>query len=300
MKQVVLMRIVSGCLTLKQCYFITVTYRLAGQETRRDAASVQKDWTELLRTLKYRLSNRNIAWLKIVEATKKGQPHLHLIVGGIGNRVACCESDRLACYHGWNQKRMVADCERDCIEHEWAKAWFDITGDSYIVNSKPILGAYGAGAYLSKYLVKGMAHRRVLQELGFARRWSKSRNWPAKDVLQLEGTLAQAWVHTRFGYKGWPWNADLAASAESREFNVLNKRIGTEMAAGLAARAYRHRSTGFIRKVFDASNRTETESAHNQYGHGRSDSGIPTPDGRGPQQHAPGGALHRPRGRISD
>jgi len=274
-KSLIKMRISSGCSTLKQCYLITLTFRM-GRGLQRDAASVQEAWTRLLRSLKYNPKNNRIAWLKIVEATKKGQPHLHLIVGNIGSRKPCCMKSANECMHPWTKEWMLRDCEVNCIEHEWAKLWFDCTGDSYVVDARHVLGANGAAAYLGKYLVKGMVHRNILEELGFARRWSKSRNWPAKEVMQLKGTADDIWIRQDFGWKGVAGSQIMARDAANRGFNVLGIRVGTAMAEEMSKKTTRRRALGQIKGLFNASNRAPDVTAHHSAEHRRGSGGIPT------------------------
>lgn len=169
-----------GISTLGPTYLITLTLRLGKGESPKDAKYVAAKWKRYISILQER--SPNLSWMRIVELTKKRQPHLHLVVGGIGDRKFSCAGVR----HAWSEEWVRAQCREDCLEHEWSALWLKVTGDSYIVNVRPVMGASGAAAYLAKYLGKGVMDRDALEELGFLRRWSCSNNWP-RGQLQTRG-----------------------------------------------------------------------------------------------------------------
>lgn len=222
-----------GCSIIGPCVFITFTYRMAGNQSLRDAVSVAKDWRALRRQWKstsFRLNK--LPWLRVVELTKKGQIHLHLIMQSPGGQIRCYgNSFAIAPY-----RERMATCQ--CLSHELARQWRAITGDSYIVHTTPVVGANGAAGYLGGYLEKGGASIEELRARGFKRRWSKSRNWPAGDRMRLEATVKKEWVRVE-------WNAGIIGQylhelAEEEENPLLN-RVGTPVAmkASLKAKAKR-------------------------------------------------------------
>ena len=75
------MRVESGCLILGRCAFITLTYQ-ADSERLRDARCVEKDWKALWRRLTVQ-GLQNLKWLRVMEVTRKGIPHYHLVAGPI-------------------------------------------------------------------------------------------------------------------------------------------------------------------------------------------------------------------------
>ena len=76
--------------------------------------------------------------------------HFHVIIGKVPNRKAACEQN--ANYSRVWRKRLGV-CE--CLEHVFAQAWLEATGfTSWVVDVRPVLGAFGAAAYLAKYLTK--------------------------------------------------------------------------------------------------------------------------------------------------
>lgn len=146
-----------GLSQLGTCFFITVTLRTVGKASGngymiRDARYVAKVW----RALTYRLKRHYplIQWFRIVEVTKKGQPHLHLLVGGLtGTKIE--------------------------IWRTWRELYRKSTGgDSYVVDVRHVLSQGGLAGYLAKYLVKNALVWEKLLRLGFSRRWTSSRGWP--------------------------------------------------------------------------------------------------------------------------
>lgn len=63
--------------------------------------------------------------------------------------------------------------------------WREVTGDSWIVHTVPVLGRRGAGSYLAKYMAKDHVQRGALVAAGFNRRWSTSRGWPGGGRIRL-------------------------------------------------------------------------------------------------------------------
>ena len=180
------LRIEFGSWTEKPSYFITLTYRYTGSGAIRRAVVVRRHLARLLE--KWRVTHPNLKWIAIPELTKKGQVHLHLIVSSLDER----QSGSWACQRepqygrGWRQRACL------CLEHQLSRLWHIVTGDSFVVDVRPVMSSANDASYLSKYLVKGMAQRREMVRLGFARRWSCSRNWPRPE-LKMRGTVDDAW-----------------------------------------------------------------------------------------------------------
>lgn len=166
-----------GASIIGPCWFITLTLRTVGS-VRRDAQYVAAIWARFWYLWRLRHpGEKTPPWLKVIEATKEGQPHLHLIVGSLG-------------------KLNVKE-----IHREWSDLWLKATDDSYVVWVTPVVGISGAGSYLAKYMAKTFKSRRVLEALGFKRRWSSSANWP-KGKVQLVGTKEGLWKGDKEFYGG--------------------------------------------------------------------------------------------------
>lgn len=180
------MRVEAGVSALGKCAFITFTYK-TGYESMRDAASVAEDWKELWRRL--RSNGETIGWfkwLRVVELTKKGQPHLHVVMESQEEKVRCYGR----VFDARSFRRRAGSCH--CMSHRLSDLWEAITGDSWLVHTMPVVSAYGAARYLSKYLLKtmgGVASHEPLERLGFKRRWSSSRGWPGSGRLRLAQSL---------------------------------------------------------------------------------------------------------------
>jgi len=113
-------------------------------------------------------------------------------------------------------------CGKNCLEHEWARLWYEVTGDSFVVDARQIAGADGAARYMTKYLVKGMMTWDELSELGFMRRWSTSRNWPK---LPPERLLNELWDDVKW-WKGDASTRDwLGQKVKETEHHPLTERV---------------------------------------------------------------------------
>ena len=112
-----------------------------------------------------------------------GQPHLYLVLGTVKRYLRCYgrEFDIKAF------RRRFDTCE--CWSHQLSRVWKEVTGDSYIVHSVPVISARRAGAYLGKYMATDFEHRVAMEKLGFKRRWSTSAGWPGNGRLRLRQTV---------------------------------------------------------------------------------------------------------------
>ena len=259
-KALVLARIEKGILTAGRCYLISLTFVNRRGHDQRNAASVAVAWRRLLR----RLRNPNLMWFRVIELTKRNQPHLHLIVGGIGNRTANCEKHPHPYDADW---RSACKFSPLCVEHEWSRAWFEATADSYVVDARPVLGAAGAAHYLGKYLTKAMGSRETLVALGFSRRWSRSQNWPTGDVY-LRGTEL-GWDHTEWSWKGGDGYGYAAAAAQKDQNAYMLERLGDDVVRDIANKGRKRKLANKLKGLLDhESNRTKVRAQPNHNGHG--------------------------------
>lgn len=187
-----------GCLTQGPYYVITVTLK-ADRQRNLDAKYVGGLFSRLLREVWKDSREQTMRWFKVVELTKKGTPHFHLIVGGIGTMRDNClrpeaGNDRSKNLP-FNRRWLARQC--DCLAHVWSKRWDRITGhESFIVDAERVYSSAGIGSYLCKYLVKGFADREGLLALGFSRRWACSRNWIREYDVQTRGAI-EGYSHVR-------------------------------------------------------------------------------------------------------
>ena len=197
-------RLEYGCLTLGSSWLITLTLKLGDSSKIKDAVFVRKALERFWVRLKIRPNWKQVVWLKVIELTKKGQPHLHIVVGNIT---------------GTHRQ----------LQLEAREAWLFVTGDSYIVDVRPVSKAKEIGHYLGKYLAKGYAHREKLEALGFNRRWSASRGWPRvgpRTVVDKKGeilTLVRYESHVMVDEKDILGEGKLADIRRSRD------RVGDAM-----------------------------------------------------------------------
>lgn len=176
-----------GASVLAQSWFITLTYDANQASDRAAAVSVNKDFRRLLLSLKK--ENPNLTWFRMMELTKEGIPHFHLIVGNLRNN----DELKIRCSTPRDADWVNKPCPKNCIQHEWGKAWTKITG-SYIVGVRRTTSPHKAASYMAKYLTKGLLHREALEALGFKRKWSCSRNWPRPAPSRLLGSVDGAWT----------------------------------------------------------------------------------------------------------
>ncbi len=184
----------TGILAAGKSAFITVTYK-AGSARLEDAGCVQRDWMALQRIIRQEdLDLGQSPWIRVMELTKKGTPHLHVVLGSIKpeRRIRCFGSD----FHVQRYLDRFESCE--CIAHLYGRAWRRVTkGTSFIVHAVPIGSAQGAASYLAKYMQKTFDGERS-EELGMKRRWSKSNNWPSEPRARLEETKRGQWTRHWF------------------------------------------------------------------------------------------------------
>lgn len=209
-----------GCLMGKPTFFITITYKSGGGSILRRNDTSGRDLAKLWSTFsgKYRKtpSHPKLAWFKVPELTKIGQVHFHLLVTGIETPVAAA-CQREPDYGGaWRRRTCL------CLEHQLSALWHEITGDSWVVDVRPVLSSKDDASYVTKYVTKGMAHRRQMVRRGFARRWACSRNWPRPE-LHLRGTVEGKWYAQGMEK---PNPVSQAAAETSRGHRYLD-RVGT-------------------------------------------------------------------------
>lgn len=121
-------------------------------------------------------------------------------------------------------------CVKDCVEHELAKIWYGITGDSWVVDCRPVWSASGAASYLFKYLDKGFTERGDLEALGFKRRWSCSRDWPSPERMEFVVTQSKGWQSTQFFKRGTGFDGQLQREEEASKQSPYAMKAGTELA----------------------------------------------------------------------
>lgn len=161
--------------------FTTITYR-QGSERLSRAGCVARDWAAFWRLLHHRYpQTKKWGVMRVMELTKAGTPHFHLVVGTV------CLSE-IRCYGRVFRIGEYAAgfdlCE--CWSHRLGRVWAQVQkGESYIVHCVPVLGGAGAGGYMAKYLAKEMDVSRAAT-LGMVRRFSANRNWPREKRRRLK------------------------------------------------------------------------------------------------------------------
>lgn len=169
---------------LNNLSLITFTLKKEGN-VLQDADYVRKAQASFLRHLKRRYKMK-MAWIMVPELTKAMVPHLHAVFS-MERPIEWMRCQSLT-WNLYNEGWLTKSCE--CLHHVACRLWFEITGDSFIVDVRPIQRTpHGVSLYLAKYLMKGGfgEQRQILNAIGFNRRWSRSRDFPMPDI-KLRGS----------------------------------------------------------------------------------------------------------------
>ncbi len=179
-----------GVSILTECLFITITYK-AGAKRLSRAQSVAKDWRAFWRLSHKRYPETKL-WgvIRVMEVTKKGTPHMHLLVGKVIGRKRCYGSS-------FRIKPFLAVFEEcECWSHRLSRIWKQVQkGESFIVHTLPVSSAKGAGAYLGKYMMKAYDPE-LARELGMSRRFSANSRWPREKRRRLVPGGTDGWRRT--------------------------------------------------------------------------------------------------------
>ncbi len=230
-------RVITGVFRTGQCAFMTLTY-LADSERLEVAGCVARDWRALFRRFKVGQPDlRTLQWMRVMELTKAGTPHHHLVVGPVKGQIRCWKGElEIRPY-----QRRWSSCM--CLAHRWSREWYAVTGDSYIVHAMAVTSGIRAGAYMAKYIAKEFDGERA-KALGMARRWSNSRGWLGSGRLRLRQTVEGGWDRTAFRSGHWP--SDVVGGPED-----LLERNGDNLTESLSVRAARLRFIGEFNYVED-------------------------------------------------
>lgn len=183
-------RIRYGMVTLGPCLFITVTYVMRRESDLRDASSVHADLKSLWRTLGKTTRWKNVSYVRVPELTKKGQVHVHMIVGNVKGTATCRRGTKepLKTWKG----RECNDLET-CIQHQLSRVWDEITGGSFVVDVSKVRSGSRTASYITGYIRKDFIGHQELEARGFRRRYAFSRNWPSLGHMELANTRDGEW-----------------------------------------------------------------------------------------------------------
>lgn len=214
-------RIENGLSIIGRCVLITLT--LKPENEVWDALSVQKVWRAFLQKWKKRYpERRKIVWFRMIEATKIGTPHLHVLVGDYGSG-----------------SKMTLHAEIKPI-------WKEVTGGSWWVGVRQVVGPKGMASYLGKYLAKQAISWSELEKRGFTRRFSCSAGWP-----RLEGFCIAEVKDGVYEAAGYTWKGSAgAALAESKVVEVgAAGQLGLYASEATEAFYERVRRRGAVREL---------------------------------------------------
>lgn len=170
--------------------------------------------------------------------TKRRIPHHHLIIGPVQGEVNCWDGR----FDIKQYRERFDKCE--CLSHSFARPWYEVTGDSYIVHTLQASAGEGAGRYMGKYLQKTFGMEGRLKALGMDRRWSSSKGWPGGGRMRL-------------ATKDWDLIVALPGHKTARELGSseeILQREGEELTAQLGAKRHHRRNVEYLRRHADVAN----------------------------------------------
>ena len=104
--------------------------------------------------------------------------------------------------------------------------------------------------YMEKYLRKGFEDRGALEDLGYARRWSCSRNWPRGHALRLRGSEEESWAEVirvgSYDTVNYRHKVNAAVRDDLEGACASVQQVGTDLALELYGKS---RSNALIRRV---------------------------------------------------
>ncbi len=117
------------------------------------------------------------------------------------------------------------------------------------MDARPVISPDGAAAYLSKYFTKQMTERDGLERLGFSRRWSASRNWPAPQKMQFAVTRSQGWQGHHWFKQSSPIADQLKAEARNVSLHPYAIKVGENLAIKYEKRNTKRRQQSLQRRL---------------------------------------------------
>ena len=160
-------------------------------------------------------------------------PHHHLVIGPVEGEVACYDGEH---FDIRRYRKRFDYCA--CLSHSFARPWFEVTGDSYIVHAIAAHGERNIGSYMGKYLTKTFGMEGRLNTLGVSRRWSNSKGWPGGGRMRL-------------ATKDWDMIMALPGHKTVRENAsdpVLLEREGEDVTRALSEKRHHRRNIEYIRR----------------------------------------------------
>lgn len=136
----------------------------------------------------------------------------------------------------------------DCLTHEFAKAWLDVSGDSFVVDCRKGYSAGRLANYLGKYLTKSFSDRENLKAMGFIRRYSRSQNWPSVPKLETVVQKAGGWDKVEIVQNSDNWTKWKQRAAADRDSTLL-ERVGDDLTEIIAKKRDRMRGSSKLRKM---------------------------------------------------
>lgn len=170
--------------------FITLTDVLGSHETPDEAAqAMRSNFARLIRIMRKRWPDRTIEYLRVFEATKKGWPHLHILMRA-----------------PW-------------IDQKWlSETWKALSG-AFIVDVRSVKDKEHAMWYVTKYIGK------ELGKFAGVTRWFRSKGWNTpKDDNDKPMRFGNHWSKIEGAYHTYAWRKRL--ELEHLGYVVEQYRVG--------------------------------------------------------------------------
>ena len=216
-----------GLSVLGTAYLVSVTFRVRSQDSGKPVSYVtaeyaERHWRELVRRLKRQSRFKNLATFRVVELTKQGQIHFHVLMGGI-----TLDDAKWSCDLNPNWA-LIPKRGCTCLRCGLSAVWYNVTGDSWIVDVRKVGSREGAAWYLCKYLGKTLygEGREAIAEVGYSRRYMASGNWPRGSQMRRRGTVEKKWVRTSWA-RG---EGVMQHTLDKSRHHSLMEQMGTDLA----------------------------------------------------------------------
>lgn len=239
------MRAEHGCRSLEwpgPLRLITLTYGFWGADSIQNAPSALADFRRFAQRVRRLNGHQTFRWFRVAEATKRGQVHWHLISGDLAGT-------KLELERALRNEWALASRRRGVIQN-------------YVVEVTETQ-AEAASSYVAKYLLKSALGATWLQQRGFKRRWTCSRDWSKPQQTRLVGTLEGLWQRMEW-ISPFDGRLEVAIGRRVALVSRLAHHVGDQLVDKMAnrekERAIARKLGGFLASLSEPDIRTRDSS----------------------------------------
>lgn len=117
-----------------------------------------------------------------------------------------------------------------------------------MVDVRNVHSSEGMGFYLAKYLSKMTDSYEQMKDLGFYRRWTRARNWPSPEPIQLRGSADEQWEGTEVVPR-WYKRKEMDEIQDRYKNSALLDRVGDSLGLALGKRSAIRRGFKVIEQI---------------------------------------------------